>query len=242
MDYYVGLDLGQMRDHTAIAIVTLNDLCKKINDLLEMISRSGHRIVSYDEIPEPIYEVRHLERLPLGTRYPEVVERVRKLLDTPPLQKNSILAVDATGVGTAVVDMLGRAGLCFERVIITAGEKETHEGNTYRVPKRDLIATAQVLLQTRRLKIAPALPEAEILAEELLNFRYEITRAGNDVYGAWREGDHDDLVLAVALATWLVRGCPPQVDLGYSGPGVYTGNVFPPLRELPFPPLTHPPF
>jgi hypothetical protein len=25
---------------------------------------------------------------------------------------------------------------------------------------------------------------------------------GHDSYGQWREGQHDDLVLAVALATW----------------------------------------
>ena len=30
----------------------------------------------------------------------------------------------------------------------------------------------------------------------------KITTAGNDTYEAWRESDHDDLVLAAAFACW----------------------------------------
>jgi hypothetical protein len=30
----------------------------------------------------------------------------------------------------------------------------------------------------------------------------KITPATNEVFGAWREGQHDDLVLAVAIAVW----------------------------------------
>jgi hypothetical protein len=59
-----------------------------------------------------------------------------------------------------------------------------------------------VLLQTGRLKIASALPEAEVLVKELLAFQVKITSTAHDAYGAWREGVHDDLVLALALATW----------------------------------------
>ena len=50
--------------------------------------------------------------------------------------------------------------------------------------------------------IARALPEAPVLVEELQNFKLKITTAGNDTYEAWRESDHDDLVLAVAMAAW----------------------------------------
>jgi hypothetical protein len=33
-------------------------------------------------------------------------------------------------------------------------------------------------------------------------FQVEITAAADDLYGAWREGAHDDLALAVALTCW----------------------------------------
>ena len=54
-----------------------------------------------ESVPEPVYEVRHLERLPLDTRYPEVVGRIEDLLNTPPLADECALDVDATGVGVA---------------------------------------------------------------------------------------------------------------------------------------------
>ena len=33
-------------------------------------------------------------------------------------------------------------------------------------------------------------------------FQVKITAAANATFGAWREGSHDDLVLAVAMACW----------------------------------------
>jgi hypothetical protein len=241
VEFFVGLDLGQTQDYTAIAVVTFDRRRKEAVALAEDIYRLGGGSVSESKLPEAHLEVVHLERMPLGTPYPAVVRRVRTLLHTPPLQKNVELVVDATGVGAAVVGILREAGLWFRSVLITAGDKEVREGNTHKVPKRDLIAAPQVLLQSRKLHIASALPEAETLAEELQNFRYEITRSGNDTYAAWREGDHDDLVLAVALAVWMAQKTPPPSP-SYPTPEIYTGNVFPPLEELPFPPLKGPPF
>ncbi len=78
------------------------------------------------------------------------------------------------------------------------------DGNFYRVPKRDLIGVTQVLLQSGRLKIAAALPEAAQLTKELLNFKVKIDpQTAHDSYSAWREGIHDDLVLALSLACWM---------------------------------------
>jgi hypothetical protein len=175
--------------------------------------------------PEPVYQVRHLERLPLGTPYTEVVRRIKALVSRPPLHGRCTLAVDATGVGAAVVDQLRAARLTFEAVTITAGYREAEiEPGSWRVPKKDLIARPQVLLQkgNRRLKIASNLPEAQTLVDELLNYRYKITDAGNDTYAAWREGDHDDLVLALALAVWAAErfgGAPVDRRLvGGGGP------------------------
>ncbi len=89
-----------------------------------------------------------------------------------------------------------------QAVTITGGITPSRDSDGYRVPKRDLVSTLQVLLQTQRLKVAQGLPDAAVLVQELLNFQVKITDAANDTYGAWREGTHDDLVLAVALAVW----------------------------------------
>jgi hypothetical protein len=70
------------------------------------------------------------------------------------------------------------------------------------VPKKELVGVLQVMLQARRIKVAPTLPEAATLVRELTTFQVKITPAANEVFGAWREGQHDDLVLAVAIAVW----------------------------------------
>jgi hypothetical protein len=35
-----------------------------------------------------------------------------------------------------------------------------------------------------------------------MSFRAKITTKGHDTYESWRDGDHDDLVLALALGSW----------------------------------------
>ena len=49
--------------------------------------------------------------------------------------------------------------------------------------------------------VAPALPAAATLAAELRNFEVRVTDAAHLQF-SHREGAHDDLVLAVALALW----------------------------------------
>jgi hypothetical protein len=43
---------------------------------------------------------------------------------------------------------------------------------------------------------------APVLAEELGLFRVKVTAAANETFEAWWERDHDDLVLALALALY----------------------------------------
>jgi phage FluMu gp28-like protein len=179
--FYVGLDLGQSRDYTAVVVA----------EKIELSEASGR---DYE------LHIRHLERF-RDVLYPDVAERVRRLIDAPELRSKAALSVDATGVGAAVVDMLRRSGLTFDAVTITGGDTESQQGwYDWRVPKRDLIGGLQVLLQSGRLKIADTLEHAETLKSELLNFRVKVNiSTGHDSYEAWREGD-DDLVLAAALA------------------------------------------
>jgi phage FluMu gp28-like protein len=183
--FYVGLDLGQSRDYTALCVA--EKVPPEASDDYEL-------------------HVRYLERF-RDVLYPDVAERVRRLMDVPQLEGKAALAVDATGVGAAVGDMLRRSGLTFYAVTITGGDTETQSGyDRYRVPKRDLVGNLQVLLQCGRLKIARSLDHAETLRAELLNFRVKINVAtAHDSYEAWREGDHDDLVLAAALAAWRAQ-------------------------------------
>jgi hypothetical protein len=114
--------------------------------------------------------------------------------------------VDNTGVGVAVSDLLKARGLKFEPVTITAGDRTHRTNGTWRVPKRDLVAALEVPFHTGELKIAEELALAPTLRKELPNFTRKIDlRTAHDSYEHWREGDHDDLVLAAALACWWPR-------------------------------------
>ena len=182
--YLLGLDLGQARDYTAISISFRTE-----------IGRKGH------------YALRHLERCPLGTSYPTIVERVKRLDGTmrdAPYWGDCRVVVDATGVGRPVVDLLEEARIPkIYPVTITGGDEAHRDGRSFRVPKRELVSHLQVLLQTDRLKIARELSHAETLVTELRDFRVKITESANEIYGAWRDGSHDDLVLSVAIACWV---------------------------------------
>ena len=154
-------------------------------------------------LPPPIFQVGHLERLPLGTTYPAIVAHVGRLLTK--LAGHPELVIDFTGVGRPVFDMFVYSGIYPTGVVITGGMTETRDGRTCSVPKLNLVSRLQALLHEARLKIQRELDEAETLVRELQDFRVEFTAAGHLTFNA-RSGKHDDLVLALAIAAWRAYG------------------------------------
>ena len=184
--YFVGVDLGQANDFTALALLER----KKENE-------------------ETVYHLRRLERI-RNAPYPDIVDKVTALMSSPALKNEAFLVVDGTGVGSPVVDLFRRAGLNPWAIMIHGGDRVVLEGRTYRVPKRDLVGVLQVLLQNGRLKISWKLKLAQVLSGEMLNFKVKIDpKTAHDSYSAWREQDHDDLLLATAMAAWM--GERPQI-------------------------------
>ncbi len=210
-DFFVGLDLGQSSDPSALCI----------------IQRDGAAPAEWR------FTVRYLKRWPLGTPYQAIVEDTVVLCAREPLTRwahvpqirpgapprvvrqmvaRPTLVVDKTGVGAAPVDLFrAHAGLTAKLapVMISGGDRETREGDVYSVPKRNLVAAAQIELQNGRLKIVPTLAESQTLRGELEGFKVKIKLlTGHDSYGEWRQGKHDDLVLATALALHFARRAP----------------------------------
>jgi hypothetical protein len=187
-----------------------------------------------------------LERFELGTPYPEVISKVLRLLMRPPIRHHldrSRLIVDATGVGRPVVDSFRAQGVYPIAVTIHGGDTVTGEAPeilNFRVPKRDLVAAVQTTLQSRRLRIAAGLPLADVLRKELLNFRVKIDpKTAHDSYSHWREGDHDDLVLATACVVWYREATSVRIEQrnrdqgGYKVP--HNPNVEPFIKGEPEP-------
>jgi hypothetical protein len=195
--HFVGLDLGQRSDPSALAV--LEDA-----DAWQQETGTWERALS----------VRHLKRWPLGTKYPAIVEDARSMLASPKLL-DPVLIVDETGCGAAVCDLFEQAEIrgIMRRVWITAGHavKRDEASARWNVPKKALVSILQSLMQRNKLAVAK-LPERAVLMKELLNFRVKISAAANELFAAWREGEHDDLVLAAALACWAAEGADSRLD------------------------------
>ncbi len=181
--YFAGVDLGQRQDPTALAVVEWGG-------------------------DAALLSLRYVERMPLGTPYPEVVRRVSRRMRSRQLAGGRRhLIVDGTGVGPAVVDLLRQEDLQSHLwpVTITGGGAENYADGYFRVPKRELIVGLEVLLEQGGLRIAEGMRDGAALVRELAEMRVKLSGSAHQRYGAGRSGEHDDLVLAVALACWGVR-------------------------------------
>ncbi len=211
-DFLIGVDLGQAADYTAITVL----------EKMQPLREEAHGVaVAHVPYGEPVYHGRHLERVPLHTSYPNIVKRVIELVRALPVKSPYELVVDQTGVGRPVCDLFSDADLRVTPITITGGNAVSADGSAYSVPKRDLVSTLQVLMQNGRVKFADGLPEAKTLQNELRAFRIKVTLRAHDVYGSWREGAHDDLVLSAALAAWYGEHAASR-ELRY-GPNPFAG-------------------
>lgn len=216
MSRVVSADLGQQADFTAVAIIErVERLNPDFNGVEAQMSQErrkrGVRGFEYTEpknLP-PLFNCTYLKRFELGTPYTEVVSKIKRLMDSPKMQDQPLaLALDATGVGTPVRDMFKKEmpGARIYPVTIHGGDNELFNKGFYRVPKRELVSRAVKLLQRRELNIAPSLEFASTLVEELRAFKLKINiNTGHDSYEAWRERDHDDLVLALCIGLWAAE-------------------------------------
>mgnify|MGYP005841576983 CR=1 FL=1 len=207
MEVIIGADIGQQHDPTAVCVI----------EVIKSSARTGWAMPAGERVVEPrdilpvtrtetSYAVRFLERLPLGTPYPQVAERLAVIVGNLKAMKPTslLLRVDATGVGRPIVDLLrqhpGLKGVNIVAVSITSGDKWEPGGREATLGKAYLVSRLQALLQTGRIRL-PRTPEAQALAEELKNFEIRVSESGRDTYGAFKTGSHDDLVIALGLAT-----------------------------------------
>jgi hypothetical protein len=195
--YYAGLSIGPAGQFTGLAV-------------LEKHFTSG----KYGGETDTRYAVRHLARFPPGTAYGQVVEAVRLVFADPPV-KSGTLVIDQTGVGRAVFESFRDAkfNATARGVTVSAGHiAAPDERGGWLVPKKDLVGVLQVLLQEKRMKVAPALEQAKTLAEELQQFQMKAISL-DPAAVEWRERPHDDLVLAVAVAAWQAERPGPAFFL-----------------------------
>ena len=102
--------------------------------------------------------------------------------------RNALVMLDATGIGDPIADDLLRAGVPVEPIKITEPLK------------KELIEKLSIWIEQKKIHL---LPDQTALFE-YENFTYEIGPTGKIRYGA-KEGFHDDIVMADALAVWSLQ-------------------------------------
>jgi hypothetical protein len=188
----VGVDVGQKRDFTAIVVAEV-----------EPRDKADH------------YIVRLIERLPLGTSYPDVALRVAAVVLNLQQRSRSLADidgdflvqtwVDATGVGLPVVDLIREYGVSVTAALFTSGEHlNERSSQIVTIGKGFMVGRLQTLLQAGRLHL-PITVEANILVNELKDYEISVTPKATATFNA-RSGKHDDLVCALGLAVGDGRG------------------------------------
>lgn len=216
---FMGCDLGQARDHTALCILErIRNPNPEHDPEIAAYARANRKPGFKYNIPAYLHDDYHvlaLHRFQLGILYPSIRQTLQRVVDSPQMANHRVaLAMDGGGTGRSMVDEL-RAGPegsrlegvdMFVPVTITTGNSENRGNMGYtNVARNIIVGEAKKLLGWGRLKIPPkeAMPHGELFAEELRSFRPRQTHTGNVVFEAQRDGDHDDLIFAVSLALWL---------------------------------------
>jgi hypothetical protein len=217
--FFTGFDLGQAADFTALCVV---ERTPAVPDA---------RAPFLPAAPDPTdpakgtrprrkwkYDVRHLQLWELGTSYTVMAKDAAALFEREQLTW-STLAVDYTGVGRPVVDNLRaeKVKAHLMPILITAGNavREDVEAREWHVPKRELVSATVAMFQSDRVRVRyGGSPAADKLVarfrKELSLFTTKISkRSANEQFGAWADGQHDDMVLALMLAIWAgeTAGC-----------------------------------
>jgi hypothetical protein len=139
------------------------------------------------------FAVRWVERIPLNTAYGRVVDRIAEVARAA----NATIAVDSTGVGRAVVDLLRERGFAPISVTLTGGRHVRRSGNSISIPRATFLLPLVAAGEAGRLRVAVC-PHAAALLEELATLR----RQGAGAIQGRGAGHHADLCIAVALALW----------------------------------------
>ena len=122
-----------------------------------------------------------------------------KVLAVSGIYGNALTVVDSTGVGDPIVEDLLRSG-CNVYFNQTDSGKETSGVKFTSTSKDNLVEKLKVAIENKLITI----PDDKDLIRELERFECFTLPSGNHRWQA-RDGEHDDMVMSLALAVWGAR-------------------------------------
>lgn len=197
--YFVGVDVGQAIDPTAIVIL----------EFRQQYQVNMHYSTEHRPHGDPQYWIVDAAKLPLGMLFPDQAQAIAAIAARDPLAGNAEMIVDRSGLGRPVVDELRKLRVPkLTGVVIGPGEDQRRDGAyNWRVSKLQLVTTLSAKLNDGTFKIAEEMPLRDELVKELQELQVSFTSSGAMTFAAAGSG-HDDLAIAAALALWGAAGRP----------------------------------
>jgi len=204
----LSVDLGKQQDFTAFTVSEAMPEARK--------NTRGRNISVM------VVNVRDIQRLPLGTDYDEVAQRVHDTFWDERLwlfgQERAkwmgpTLLVDAGGVGDAVADTLRKnLGVPHIRYRLVRGTAETRRRSRtdYTVPRTVMFQQLYAAFTSDRVRVDPRLRLAKDLIAELKGLQVERNEETGYEKVTHREGNHDDMAICVASTNWWASRRRPQ--------------------------------
>jgi hypothetical protein len=206
----VGIDVGKIQDPTAVSVAEViqqhTGKYRYITPEPAHFNDQGEWIPAKDaeSVMKSHYYIRHIQRLHLGTSYPDVALHITNMLCKPMFANREVrVFVDVTGVGQAIYDDIKKEmelskakHIQIKPISFVHGEAYNRSKGT--LGKAFLVSRLQSLFQGARVH-APDTPEVKATVEELRVYEIKVSDEGKDTYGA-KIGKHDDLATALGLS------------------------------------------
>ena len=184
---YLGLDVGKRQDHTAIAALELRWRYGAKDNVTQAVAQYPTLLLSYS-IRYPIDTE--------TTRIPQFVRDTLQLYRPAYGEPNRVdkLLVDATGVGHTIVELIRKdqPKAQVQPVTLTNGHVERQLKDNYlSLPRPDLINRLKMIFELGNIQLLDSAPGFVDMERELVQFQ-----------PSGEQQEHDDLVMALAMAVW----------------------------------------
>lgn len=220
--YLLALDPGQKQDPAAVQLYMMEPELIFGEKLLDQSD-----VVILNDLL--IYQWSIQDR-----RYTKLASFIVDILNRREMKNQTLLVLDATGVGTGVKDILFDKGVTdMIPLVYTNGGKVNY---VYRdmqdkrfktptngsldfavldeihVPKADLVDEAVIALEQHRLKIPAGIPYRDEFQRQLMEFTGKMNKKGYVSYNNSDDDIHDDFVNCFMMRSWIRRQWKKSID------------------------------
>ncbi len=183
------------------------DIAKKRDYFAGMVFKREKPVLG-DEQEAEFLDLVHIEQHG-NIEYSAMADIVYNVMEHAQLKNNADLLVDGTGVGEAAIELMRKKLLEPTPIIFTGGKLASEikpvDGSKggWSVPKADLVAAGQIIMQQRRLRVADGLRWSDDFKRQLEGFKGKVNEnTMRRSYNSETEDLHDDLVVCYLMAAW----------------------------------------